>query len=185
MDEFLVVLRLLAGVLERVGIPYAIGGSVASSVRGVIRATLDIDIVARVDSSQVDRLVAELGRDWYADADQIRDAVSRGRPFNAIYTPTMHKVDVFPATGAFHDSQLARATSAPFDEQNAFFVTTAEDILLAKLRWYRDDGEVSEKQWSDVAGIVAVNADLDREYLNLWAERLDVADLLAKALASG
>ena len=68
-------------------------------------------------------------------------------------------------------------------EGAAFFVATPEDILLAKLQWYRDGGEVSERQWSDIAGILAVNPALDREYLEMWAARLGVGDLLIKALA--
>jgi hypothetical protein len=62
-------------------------------------------------------------------------------------------------------------------------VTTAEDILLAKLRWYRDGGEVSDRQWSDIGGLIATNAAMDWEYVNLWAARLHVTDLLARARA--
>jgi hypothetical protein len=62
-------------------------------------------------------------------------------------------------------------------------VASAEDILLAKLRWYRMGGEVSESQWSDIAGILAVNPDLDAAYLHTWAARLGAGDLLDKAVA--
>jgi hypothetical protein len=60
-------------------------------------------------------------------------------------------------------------------------VTTAEDILLAKLRWYADGGQVSDRQWSDIGGILIQNPDLDWDYVNSWAARLDVTDLLEKA----
>jgi hypothetical protein len=62
-------------------------------------------------------------------------------------------------------------------------VATAEDILLAKLQWYRMGGGVSERQWSDIAGILAVAPDLDAAYLRTWAARLGVEDLLDKAVA--
>jgi hypothetical protein len=62
-------------------------------------------------------------------------------------------------------------------------VASAEDILLAKLQWYRMGGEVSERQWSDIAGILAVNSELDAAYLRTWAVRLGVEDLLDKAVA--
>src|ERR1019366_10398358 len=69
----------LASALERAGIPYVIGGSVASSVRGIVRATFDVDVVARIGVAQTDGLAAHLGPDWYADADQMRDSIAARR----------------------------------------------------------------------------------------------------------
>jgi hypothetical protein len=181
MTEFARILRLLADALNQAGIPFAVGGSVASSVRGVYRATNDIDIVAGIDGAKVEQFVAALGADWCADADQMRSAIAAGRSFNLIYLPTIYKVDVFPAVEEFHFSQLQRATSWP--ETAECPVATAEDIILAKLRWYSDAGEISERQWSDIVNVVAMNPDLDRQYMELWAPRLGVTRLLAKALA--
>lgn len=186
MDPLANALRLVSAALERLGIPYLIGGSVASSSRGIVRATLDIDFVARIGPQQAPALSAALGRDWYADSEQIRDSLAAGRSFNIIHIPTSQKVDVFPATDAFHLSQLQRATREVLEfsgETGEYPVASAEDILLAKLRWYRDGGEVSDVQWGDITGIVATNPALDVQYLETWAARLGVSGLLAKALA--
>ena len=176
----------LASALERVGIPYVIGGSVASSVRGIVRATIDVDVVVRIGVGQTEALAAALGPDWYADADQMRASIVAGRAFNVIYLPFVQKVDVFPATEEFHRSQLERATKVaiPFLGDSAEYpVASAEDILLAKLQWYRMGSEVSERQWTDIAGILAVAPELDATYLRAWAARLGVQDLLDKAVA--
>lgn len=183
MDELGSVLKLVTSALQRLRIPFAIGGSVASSVRGVTRATLDIDIVAQVDAGHAQPLAAALGPEWYADAEQIRGAILAGRPFNVIYVPTSHKVDIFPATDAFHVSEIQRATAADFGQGVAVPVASPEDCVLAKLCWYRDGGEVSDRQWSDITGIVAMNSAIDRAYLDLWAARLGVTNLLERALA--
>ena len=62
-------------------------------------------------------------------------------------------------------------------------MTTAEDIVLHKLEWYRLGGGVSERQWQDVLGVFRVQgATLDRAYLERWASDLGVADLLARAI---
>lgn len=63
-------------------------------------------------------------------------------------------------------------------------VASAEDVLLAKLEWYRRGGQVSEHQWTDVIGILRVGgAALDHPYLQRWAAELGVGDLLERAVA--
>lgn len=179
-------LRQLASALESVGIPYLIGGSMASSVRGVPRATFDVDVVAQISQTQTDRFAKALGAGWYADPDHMRSAIAAERAFNVIDTRTGYKVDIFPATQEFHHDQLQRATRAalPFLGDHAEYpVASAEDILLAKLQWYRAGGEVSDRQWNDITGLLATNQELDFEYVNSWVARLRVEDLLAKALA--
>ena len=63
------------------------------------------------------------------------------------------------------------------------YVTTAEDIILAKLEWYRLGNEISDRQWRDILGVLKVQAGrLDLDYLRQWAAELNVADLLQRAL---
>lgn len=100
--------------------------------------------------------------------------------------PYAFKIDVFPATEEFHHTQLAHATTATFDffgQEITCRVVSAEDVLLAKLRWFRLSGDSSERQWNDVSGVIAISgANLDREYLSSWGAKLGVSELLNKAL---
>ena len=65
-------------------------------------------------------------------------------------------------------------------------VSSPEDVILSKLRWFRQGGEASEQQWNDVLGVIAVQKDkLDLHYLRDWAEKLGIADLLNQALMEG
>ena len=62
-------------------------------------------------------------------------------------------------------------------------VATTEDIILAKLEWYRLGDETSERQWDDLTRMFSANqAKLDRDYLRLQAQTLAVADLLNRIL---
>ena len=64
----------------------------------------------------------------------------------------------------------------------SFPVISAEDTILVKLRWYRDGGESSERQWNDLRNILKVQSALDLEYLTAWAGQLEVSDLLARLM---
>jgi hypothetical protein len=79
---------------------------------------------------------------------------------------------------------LQRATRlVPFgDDTTQYPVETAEDNLLAKLQWFRAGGKVSDRRWKDIAAIVAGNPSLDVRYIESWASRLNVSDLLERAL---
>ena len=82
------------------------------------------------------------------------------------------------------NSQLARRELRFLSKgDQATFVATSEDTILAKLKWYRAGDEVSTTQWSDVLAILSSSpAELDITYLEHWANNLGVADLLQKAL---
>jgi hypothetical protein len=96
------------------------------------------------------------------------------------------KVDVFVAKPrAFDRSQLARRRLVLLsdDPEHYAYVASAEDTVLAKLEWYRAGGEISERQWCDVLGVLKTQGHiLDNEYMQNMAVELGVTDLLGRAL---
>jgi hypothetical protein len=178
-------LNELIFALTALGIRFLVGGSLASAAHGVVRATMDGDLVALIFPPHVNLLIKALGPGWYADPDTMREAIKNGRSFNLIHVGSAMKFDIFPATTEFHEAQLERATTTPLRLEGAApcLVATPEDILLAKLQWYRDGGGVSDRQWNDIGGILAQNPNLDWAYVNSWAARLGVTALLEKARA--
>jgi len=181
-------LRLLE-VLDRMEIPYLVGRSVASSVHGISRPTMDADVVADLLPELVDEFAWLLKPDFYADPITIREALARKRSFNLIHYASTFKIDIFP----LRNDSYSRVSFArrEFDQSSSFgpkpiecAVASAEDTILRKLEWYRAGGETSERQWNDLRGVVRVSgAKLDREYMRHWAEYLKVADLLDRLLA--
>lgn len=189
MEEALAVTLRVAGALERLGVPYLVGGSLASSLHGFPRATQDVDIVADLRMEHVPGLVAELEKDFYLDEPAIRDAVERRSTFNVIHLETMFKADVFvmgndEATAL--EMERRRSFPLPGDPPARVVVASPEDTVVQKLHWYRLGEHVSERQWSDALGVLKVGGRrLDREYMRRLAAALGVTDLLDRALREG
>ena len=185
MEDPFTVLSVVANVLEQQRISYVLVGSLASSIHGMYRSTADIDIVADVHSEQVIPLLIALQKDFYVDEHAVRDAIERRRSFNAIHFDSVFKVDIFiPKADEFSRKQIERRELrklAP-DVEQMVYVATAEDTILAKLRWYNSGGRVSNTQWTDVVGIIGgSSAKLDLDYLLEWAEPLGLTELLDRA----
>jgi hypothetical protein len=186
LTEPIAVTMKVVDVLETLGIPYFIGGSMATAVHGVARATMDVDLVADLESRQIGPLIVSLGEDFFADEQMIRSAVKRGISFNLIHKATMFKVDIFPSKNRpFEQSQFKRrvAYTLADDLKETAYVASPEDNILAKLEWYRLGGEVSDRQWQDILNVIKIQGDrLDQVYLEKWADQLKVSDLLQRAL---
>ena len=186
LPEPIEVTLIVTGAFEKLNVPYLIGGSLASAVHGISRATMDADILADLRQEHVKTFVHILGDDFYVDNQAIQGAISHRRSFNIIHKGTMFKVDIFiQKRREFDQKQLDRRMQqliAANPERTAYFASP-EDIILAKLEWYRMGGGVSDRQWEDVIQVIQVQADrLEMDYLQQWAVRLEVADLLEQAL---
>ena len=170
-------------VLRALGVRHYVGGSIASSAHGVPRASIDADVVAELGPRHVAPLAAALREAYYVSEERVRDAVSRRGSFNVIHLETMVKVDVFVSRDRPFDRRaFDRARPASPEGGSEIPVSSAEDTVLAKLEWYRRGGEVSERQWTDVTGVLRIVGALDEAYLRHGAVELGVADLLDRAL---
>lgn len=185
-DEIEVALAI-AEILEGLGIPYLVGGSVASSLLGVPRATIDVDLVADLRVTDVPRLVSAVEADYYVEAGSIRSAITHRSSFNLIHLATMVKVDIFVLKNdALAQSEWERRSTLtlPGEPPASLQVASAEDMVIQKLIWYRLGAGASDRQWQDVLGVLRVRAGrLDIEYLRTWAAVSGVSDLLEAVLA--
>lgn len=190
LSEPILVVAQIVNAFDTLGVEYVVGGSLASSVYGIPRATQDVDLVAKMNAAHAEPLARLLRSDFYVDVDMILDAVRRRASFNVIHLATMFKADVFVMKGdpwSREEMQRARAEelTGPQGPLTIRFASP-EDTLLHKLVWYRLGNEISDRQWGDILGVFKVQGSLlDDEYLDRWAAALDVADLLARARSQG
>lgn len=186
MLEPIEVTLLVVSALEKLDAPYFIGGSMATAIHGVARATMDVDIVADLRNEQAPSLVMMLSDMFYVDLAMIETAIRQQSSFNLIHLKTMFKVDIFVRSQQpFDQAQFQRRQASILVEEpeRKAYVASPEDNILSKLVWFREGGGVSDRQWQDVCNVLRAQGErLDLDYLQTWATRLAVRELLEQAL---
>ena len=145
--------------LNRAGLPYAIVGSVASSVYGEPRATNDVDIVIQLPKSEAEKLMEAFPSDrFYVPPKEVVE-LELARPFgghvNVIALETMMKADFYPLT-RFEAEWFSRRRVLPVDNHDVWFAVP-ESVILHKLRFYREGG--GEKHLRDIRGMLQVSGE--------------------------
>lgn len=155
---------------NELGIEYMVTGSFAMSAYGEIRFTRDIDVVVQITEKDVARITRKFETEYYVSDESIRNAIARKSMFNVISNTHGGKVDCI----VMKDDEYARysftrrwkASVSGLD----FWVTTKEDLIIAKLNWARDSH--SEMQIRDIANLTS--SEYDSIYVSEWIERLDL-----------
>ncbi len=184
--EILQAIQPVITALNELSIPYYIGGSIASSMYGIARATMDVDMVADIKPCHVSTLKQLLEKDYYVDENMIMDAMRRSSSFNLIHLETMIKIDIFfQKADSYSEQALNRKRKdvlVEYDDASEFFFSSAEDVIINKLKWFEMTERMSERQWLDVIGVLKVqNTKIDIEYLKYWCAKLDLVSLLEAA----
>ena len=185
-NEILIALEPAVKALDEFSIGYFIGGSIASSAYGIARATMDVDMILNIAPFQVKPFVDKLKGEYYIDIEMINDALVNKSSFNILHLDSMLKIDFFILKDQTYplNSFQRRIQSSLNDSDDSIkvFLSSPEDIIISKLEWFKLSDESSERQWSDILGVVKVQKNnLDKEYLKHWAIQLDLFSLLQKA----
>jgi hypothetical protein len=186
LAEPIQITHRIAQEFERLRIRYLVGGSLASSLHGIPRATNDVDMVAEMTEAHIPLLVKALETEFYIDAEMIQDAIQHQSSFNVIHLTTMFKVDIFVLkTDVASQEEMTRRGQYQISDtpDQSLFLASAEDVIVHKLYWYQLSGSVSERQWTDVLGVLQVQGEqLDYTYLERMAHQRGVHDLLTQAM---
>jgi len=160
-------ISLFVAPLEAAGICYMITGSVASSIYGEPRNTLDIDLVVLIESAQIP-LLPELfpENDFYLPPSDVIAIESRREAhghFNIIHHHTGLKADIYLSRN--HPSLPWALAQTRRVQTGICEITVAppEYVILHKLEFYREGGH--QRHLRDIAGMIE-QQELDREYLD-------------------
>ena len=154
--------ELVVKTLEDLDIPYYIGGSIASSAYGFARATLDVDLIVDLKLNNVHSLVRLLQSSYYIDEEMVSDAVRLRSSFNLIHLETMLKIDIFVIKDSLYarDAFNRKKRDKLAEEQSTeYYIASPEDVIINKLEWFRMGGNVADRQWQDILGIIKVQGE--------------------------
>lgn len=173
----------IAGILEKLSIPYAVTGGIAVSAWGRTRFTADIDIAVELFSEKLGELASELlkiDKDVYVDELSMQHALEKKGEFNFIHPASGLKVDFWVLKGnPFDKEEIKRRIQKDFSGQNIFFITP-EDLILRKLLWYKMTE--SDRQLEDIRSVFERQKKLDMKYIKKWAKIQSTEEILKKLL---
>ncbi len=182
------ILKDFIDILDDLDIRYALSGSLASSFYGKVRFTEDADITVEPFESSAKKLFILLRPDYYISENETYEALKNHTSFNVLHIESCFKIDVSVSKDTAFEKQIflrRRAVKLGDNIQKPFAIVSGEDVILIKLGWFRESGQTSEKQWSDILGVLSVQAErLDYNYLNKCSAELGLNDLLKKALTN-
>lgn len=163
--------------LETMSVAYFVTGSVALARYGQPRQTLDVDVVLELPPRGLARLASVFQEDFL-----VNEPISFGGRWMAslISIDTLEKVDlILGRDDPWGRAAMGRRERWDHPFYGPIWVTTLEDLILAKLEW---SGGSSELQSRDCRNLIATNGDaIDWPYLESWARVLDVEPLLETA----
>ena len=179
------VVKRVTDVLDALGIPYAIGGSIASSMYGTVRFTRDADIGVLPFAPAADRFYRMLKDEFYIDEQAMQQALTYSSGFSIIHFATAFKIDFFVLGPSDFERQIllrSRIVRLGESEEGDLCFVSPEDVILLKLRRLTEPDVSREHQWDDIQGVLLVQGEaLDLGYLEDWAKRLELGRLLDRA----
>ncbi|MBS1797799.1 MAG: hypothetical protein JSS81_28515 [Acidobacteria bacterium] len=154
-------------------------GSMALVHYAMPRTTTDIDVVIELSIADADRFIREFENDFYIPRNRVRDSINRSAMFNILNQETIIKIDcVILKKDEFSQNAFSRRRRVRYTEDFEIWIIDKEDLILSKLNWAKVSR--SEMQMRDVASIL--RNGYDAEYVDFWAEKLGVRDILRECL---
>lgn len=172
-DLFLLFVR----PLNRAGIRYVIGGSVAAMFYGEPRFTRDVDMVVFLNESSI-RQLPEIfpPADFYLPPSEVI-AVEVARQergqFNIIHLDTTFKADIYPTGRDDFNAWAFRNKRAVTYEGETLVLAPPEYVIVRKLEYFREGG--SDKHLRDIRGMLNISGEqINQTDLQEWIQRQGV-----------
>jgi hypothetical protein len=175
----------LVKTCEDLAIPYALSGSLASSLYGMQRATLQIDVVADLRQKHLLSFYDYLSPQYLLHREEVAAAIQQQTSFELVHLESLLKVVVtLPGMLALGKGMFHRVREAVLVErEQSILLLAPEQVIVLLLNAFKRSDERADDLWYDLLGVLKVQGtDLDMPFLAQRAAAFDVAELLERAL---
>lgn len=184
-SDYWEALRPLVKTCEKFDIPYALSGSLASSLYGMQRATLQIDVVVDLRQKHLLSFCDHLSSQYVLCREEIEAVIQQQTSFALVHLESLLKVVVtLPGMLATGQRMFHRVREVVLVEgEQPILVLVPEQIVMLLLDAFKRSDKRADDCWYDLLGVLKVQGtDLDMLFLTQQAAVLDTTELLERAL---
>lgn len=173
--DFSKVIAAVIGDLDRAGVRYALIGGFAMGLRGVQRATHDLDFILMLDDlPKADVALSALGYQRVFHSENVSHYVSTKSEWG--------RIDILHAFRTPSVSMLARAERLALNEELTIPVVQIEDLIGLKLQALGNDTSRTVGDWHDIQLLLQSakrrGVVVDWELLGSYLQALEMTDKL-------
>ncbi len=166
--NFELVIRRVIGALETEGVRYALIGGFAMALRGVQRATMDLDFILMLeDMEKVDRILRVCGYEKVYESHNVSHYASADQSWG--------RIDILHAFRGPTLGMLKRAEMIPVFQDLGMRVVHIEDIVGLKVQAAVNDPTRAVRDWADIR--MLLEAASERGAVIDWALLADYLEL--------
>ena len=170
--DFISVIETVIRQLDKEGVRYALIGGFAMGLRGIQRATVDLDFILMLDDlKKADKIFTHSGytRTFYTEN------VSHYESDDQV----LGRIDILHAFRGPSLSMLDRAERVPLTEDFSLPVVQMEDLIGLKIQAAHNDPSRNLSDWTDIRLLIensshnkqSVDWDLIGDYLELFNKK--------------
>jgi hypothetical protein len=174
----------VAAALEKARVAHVLVGSFSSSYHGIPRSTEDADFLLQVEDLPVSMIAAALGPDFKLDPQVKIETFTMGEYYTISHRDSDFAIDLFLLKNDPHDQATFQRKLSVTYQGLGVFISTAEDIIITKLRW--SQGGRRTKDINDARGVIAVQTpyNLDLPYIRNWTDQHHTRELFEQLLTT-
>jgi len=173
--NFIKVIEEVATKLDQTGIRYALIGGFAMALRGVQRATVDLDFILMIDDlNDADRI--------FQSAGYVRAFKNENVSHYIASEDELGRIDILHAFRGPSLSMLERADRIEIVKGRTLPVVQTEDIIGLKIQAAINDKKRAVRDWADIQIILETAAEqrqrVDWELIESYLELFDIKEKL-------
>lgn len=148
----------IAAWLAAHGVPFALVGGLAVSIRGEVRFTRDVDLALAVSEAELESLVRDLRAARYVVHSLVEHETAKRTATVRLVTRDAIHIDLLAASSGIEGEIVQRATPIDIPSVGTIPVATVEDLVVTKVLAMSDR---RRRDFDDAVALFLANRGVD------------------------